>query len=99
MPKTPELDKLKVLHGTSQVIGQFIDWVLHEKHILFCNSHEHTENCFDQADKRICGRPEGDLAPIHVNIEAILAEYFGIDLKKVDQEREAILEEFRTKSV
>lgn len=39
---------------------------------------------------------DGDeLRPIRRNIEATLAQYFGIDLKKCEAEREAILDHIR----
>lgn len=38
---------------------------------------------------------EAGLSPHRVNVEALLAEYFGIDLDKAEQEKRTILEELR----
>jgi hypothetical protein len=38
---------------------------------------------------------ETRLTPVHVDIQKILAEYFDIDLVKVDQEQQSILEWIR----
>jgi len=37
-----------------------------------------------------------DLVPLNQSIEVTLAKYFDIDLKKVEQERQAILDYIRT---
>jgi len=75
-PPTPELDKMKAAQPQSQAIGAFLDWLFHEKH------------------RRIAGIPEGmeEWQPIGYSIEKLLAEYFQIDLQKVEAERRAILE-------
>lgn len=38
------------------------------------------------------------LHPYHFTIEKLLAEYFEIDLKKVEEEKRALLEELRSKN-
>lgn len=43
----------------------------------------------------LCARQEHKLFPVSLNIEQLLAEYFGIDLKKVEEERRAILDFLR----
>ena len=38
------------------------------------------------------------LMPEHINIESLLAEYFEINLDKLEQEKRAILDDFRKRS-
>lgn len=78
-PPTPELDKMKDVQPQSQIIGQFLDWLFHEKH------------------RTIAEIPDGmeKWQPVGGSIESILAEYFEIDVSKVENERRAILESIR----
>lgn len=41
---------------------------------------------------------EDELMPEHINIEELLAEYFSINLGKLEQEKQAMLEDFRKRS-
>jgi hypothetical protein len=77
--KYPECDKIVANHEKSQVIGEFLDW-LEEWHPT-------------EAEKvlaRMKGRRE-----YFSSKEKLLAEYFGIDLNKVEVERRALLESIR----
>ena len=77
----------------SQAIGQFLEW-LGDQNIQLAKYHEHGENCTERA--RECGYSENDLAPHRESTEAIRARYFNIDLKKVEEEKRALLEEIGT---
>jgi len=97
----PECDKMKAVHEKSQTIGEFLEW-LAGKGIHLVTVHTHTDSCLDEEgeckDKygnRLCGYSEGDYQPLHFSTENLLAEYYGIDLKKVDAEKDQMLEEFR----
>ena len=82
IPATPECEKMAAIQETSQAIGDFIDWLQTEgMHIC------------------VCPRASGDdeFWPITQSIEQLLALYFKIDLKKVDQEKRALLEYYRSK--
>lgn len=76
MPKTPECDKMKAVKPKSQAIGEFLEWLADEKGYAIC---ENTRGARE------------DWVPIRFNIEEILAEFFEIDLEKVEKERRAIL--------
>lgn len=81
-PATPELDKLHANKEGAQRIGAFLDWLLNER----C---PHTELRY------LCEDPEKeseDWLTETKSIEALLAEYFEIDLEKVDAEKQAILD-------
>lgn len=76
---TPELDKIQAVKEESQVIGLFLE---NSGYVLA----EYV-------------KPEGytreELVPVGKSINQILADYFEIDLSKVEEERMALLEELR----
>lgn len=78
-PKTPELDKLKSVSDESQIIGRFIEE-------MSARSPGMILAAYDDKDR---------FWPVTHSIERILAEYFDIDLVRVENERRAILESIR----
>jgi hypothetical protein len=76
MPKTPELDRMAEVRDKSQAIGEFI------------------ENSGFTLGKwvKFHGITEERFTPASGTIEQILADYFEIDLRKVDCERRAIID-------
>lgn len=77
-PDTPELEKMKAHQPESQIIGSFLDWLTNEKNREICtwDTTRHRE----------------EFRPVGKTIEQTLAEYFDVDLKKVEEERRAVLE-------
>jgi len=75
----PELDKMMAIKDKSQVLGEFLDWLDSE-----------TEYCIATR----C-RDMDCLVRAHVSIEQLLADFFGIDLNKVEEEKRAILDGLR----
>jgi hypothetical protein len=80
-PACPECDKLASVADKSQVIGEFIDWLLGEKQYILA--------------KWGTGEVEDMLLPRNPSVQGLLAEFFGIDLKKVEVERRALLDAIR----
>ncbi len=78
-----ELEKLKDVAEVSQKIGEFLDWLLNGHGYYLCELRK----CEDR----------DEFYPTHKHIEDILAQYFNIDLNKVEQEKRKILEEIRSK--
>lgn len=76
MDKYPELEKMKEAQADSSVISEFLDWLRYD------------------ADYVLCRWPEDENypQPASIGMEQLLADYFQIDLKKVEAERRAILE-------
>ena len=104
-PKTPELDKMKAVQEKSQAIGEFVDIFLAEKGFYIGRPHEH-KNCAGWETYRgkirrtpettnDCALETGEFENIGVPIDKLLAEFFGIDLVKCENERRAILDHIR----
>jgi hypothetical protein len=77
---------MQSVKGESQKLGAFLEWMQEQGYFIY-SYDEASEICEE------CGR--GHFARVNLTIEALLAEYFGIDLKKLEQERTQILEDVR----
>ena len=98
-----ELEKLESVSEKSQAIGEFLEWLFGSKnyHIakyLTDEEYESEDNVYwidglyenEQFKRYEIGKEE--LMPIHIGIEKLLAEYFEIDLGRVEKERSGILD-------
>jgi hypothetical protein len=81
-PDALECDKLTAVAGDSNLIGQFIDFLVEEKGFAICELRSYSYG----------GRNIEDWAPAKVQPHELLAEFFDIDLDKVEEERRAILD-------
>lgn len=93
LPPTPESDRLIAISDKSQIIGEFIDW-LAEDGVILSREHQHSETCYEDGD-RICGTNKGQLIFDYEPIQTRLARHFEIDLKKVENEKRALLDAIR----
>lgn len=91
----PELEKVEQLMCRSQPAGEFLDWLVNERGIVLAQYHKHTDGCYGINEFYNCGFNENLLYPCYIGIEKLLAEYFHIDLEKVEQERRQLLEDVR----
>ena len=91
MADASECEKLSKVAAQSQKCGEFLEWLL-ERYSL-CEVHKHDNDCED------CGYLQNDLVLIHVNVQKLLAEFFGIDLKKLEEEKMEFLTELRQNNV
>lgn len=83
MDGTKELQKMNEVKDKSQLIGEFLDWLMNEKGCVIA----------EYSDSEIyVYKP---LIPNRLSIEQLLAEYFDIDLEKAERERVELLERFR----
>ena len=80
-PKYPECDKMIAVSKESHAIGNFLEWLNEQKIVL---AEYGTERGY-----------RGTLFHTHVSIEKLLAQYFEIDLDKVENERRRMLKDFR----
>ena len=89
----PECDKLAEASEESNKIGQFLDWMCDEKDIRFAKAPNQEE--FDALEEDGVEAYEGMVIEVYFNIHDLLAEYFNIDLNKVEKERQQMLENIR----
>ena len=80
MATYPEHEKMHAVVEQSQSIGEFLDWLTNEKSIVLSQWID----------------PESEhLTPINPNIQDLLAEYFDIDLDKIEKEKRQMLKTMR----
>jgi len=80
MPTYPEHEKMQAVVEQSQSIGEFLDWLLNEKSIVLSQYLN----------------PDSErLTPINPNTQDLLAEYFDIDLDKIEKEKRQMLKAMR----
>jgi hypothetical protein len=99
-PAHPELDRLHLIHEQSNAIGAFVDWLAQAKKVSFCVQHKHEESCKEPnprlggrwSGRYDCGLYSGDFQLFRYSLTQLLAEFFSIDLKRVEQEKQALLE-------
>lgn len=94
-PAAPECDKLVAVAPFSNKIGEFVDW-LKEREICLGAPHEHDEEkCGKHLGFWECGFSREQFVYERKPITDLLAEFFEIDMVKVENERSAILEAYR----
>jgi hypothetical protein len=85
--------KMKAVIAQSRTIGAFIDWLQQEREprMELCERRTFTV--------RGAGGEDYETSPEWVpscgSVERLLAEYFGIDLKKIEDEKRQMLDELR----
>lgn len=89
-----ELDKMAQAKPRSQAIGEFLEW-LREKGIVLAEYHKHSKDECGSVRWPECGICSEQPVAHHYNTETLLAEFFEIDLNRVEDEKRAILEELR----
>ena len=80
-PECPECEKLVDVSKESQPIGEFIEWLKRKYDI--CELVE-SEDMYG-----------GEYVPVYKTTNQLLADYFQIDLDKVEHERRALLDWLR----
>lgn len=90
----PEHQKLKTISSQLQTVGSFLEWILENK-VTLAVRHEHDEHCYNDRGYLVCDYCEDELMPGHFRIEALLAEFFEIDQEKLENEKQAMIEELR----
>jgi len=80
--ETPEINKMLMVQPESQAIGQFLEWL---------GTKGYAIGKYETVEGYLSEQFVPDLRPIN----QMLAEYYEIDLTKVDTEQRAILEALR----
>ena len=81
-PKMPECERMRAVKDQSQAIGAFLEWVRSTKGWTL------TEPWTDEYGRE-------SRIPASFVMEDLLAEFFKIDLKKVEEEKCALLDHIR----
>lgn len=89
----PECEKLHKVSHISQQIGEFLDW-LREQHITLCRWQDTIRHSDEFGDYT----PQGYYMA-NDRTEKLLADFFEIDLDKVEEERLAMLKKLRGRNV
>lgn len=80
--KYPECEKMQGVKDKSQAIGEFLEWLGSEKEVFLAKWE------LDEYEDEYITR-------FLYSAEKLLAEFFNIDLNKVEQERRQILSELK----
>ncbi len=90
----PEHEKLKAVRDKSQAIGDFLEWLRGTKGFRLARWEKVPD------ESALAGECEevDRLVQQSINTEEILAEYFKIDLTKLEQEKRAMLDSLRKKN-
>ncbi len=104
-PTYPEHDKLHAVKHQSQACGEFIDWLESKKGLHLAYYHKHGPQCpgWDEGRQRLnrrsppphCEFRENELLSSNHNLKKLLAEFFEIDLNKLEDEKLQLLDEQR----
>lgn len=87
---TKEVEKFSAAKEEAAIISDFLDWLNDEAGYALCK----WENFVRHSDAEFDYTPEG-WSQIRISYEQLLANYFEIDLKKLEEERQEILDRFR----
>jgi hypothetical protein len=83
MSEYPEHEKLRALDGRNQAVGCFIEWLQVKGYVI-------------ARYKNIHGFMDEQLVPDTSGIQDLIAEYFGIDQDKLEQEKRKMLDDLRS---
>lgn len=103
MSSYPEHDKLKKVAAQSQACGDFLAWLREVKDLQLCVPHQHDDSCYcvpkDEerrgVNMRVCDLKAGEYIAAGLSTTKLLAEFFGIDVDKLEAEKQQLLEEQR----
>ena len=114
MSDYPECKKLEKVEAQRGTLIEFFEWLQSEgivlakphEHEKGCHApHEHMDDCTFLAchlkegqDELVCGYREGSLWPIREGSDQFMLRFFGIDPKKLEQERRAILADVQARA-
>ena len=87
--KYPEGEKLHAVSEELQKLGFFLEWL--QQRYTLCKFYIQDDLTDEEREWDV---PEG-YYPDRKSIQTILADYFEIDMKKVEEERKQILKELR----
>ena len=78
--KYPEHEKLQKISDHSQLIGEFLEWLLLERGLVICQGYDGPNEW-----------PDRPYVPFDQPFDVLLAEYFSINQEVVSREKEEML--------
>jgi len=90
-PACPECERLSNVSKQSDPIGQFLEWMKTEKHLVIARYMRIDDEDGDEPEEDGDEPEEEVLVENGVSIERLLADYFNIDLEVIEKERQALL--------
>jgi hypothetical protein len=100
LTKYPEHAKLDKVKDKSQTIGEFLEWLSTKRREVAVWAEPKEPPYLDKDGELKSNEnymPEG-WYPLNYSIEKLLAEYFEIDLNKLESEKRQMLDEIRSKN-
>lgn len=94
MDKFPEHEKLEAISDESQACHDFLEF-LNEKGFVFCQDLDYVDEFEDPMTGKVITYTGKRLAPVAVDRRNLLAEFFEIDLDKLEEEKRTMLEGLR----
>lgn len=82
-----EIKKMLAVKDQSQAVGEFLEWLSSKGYVLGEWVTRHKDTSSEWTEMVMLVKP----------INEILAEYFEIDLNKIEAERQALLDEIRAR--
>ncbi|MDR5727513.1 MAG: hypothetical protein RB191_08810 [Terriglobia bacterium] len=90
-PPCPECEKVARVAPKSQAIGDFLEH-MRESGWQLARAHDHRRNdCPTKKGHWDCGLSMNEMEINTASTEQLLAEFFQIDLEKIEKERRALL--------
>lgn len=94
-----ELEKMRAARDESYTLSRFIDW-LDESGYAICEQRDFEDTSLTDVLTVVTGvelEPGSTTMwwPIHKSFEQLLADFFDIDLNKLEEERRELLENLR----
>lgn len=96
----PEHEKVKALGERRDAVQAFLDWLCDEKRYVIAGWVDRCVRCQQSEALCECRRFEGSdvLFPAHAGREALMADHFKINLKKLEKEKVAMLDALRAEN-
>lgn len=85
-----EIDKLRAAKEEAAILSEFLDWLNQDAGFTLCKWRDFVSHSDEVGDYTAEG-----YYPIQKSYEQLLADYFEIDLQKLEQERQEILDNLR----
>lgn len=79
----PEHEKLQALDGQNQCLGEFLEWLSNQGYVICVCRTQRIDDVY---------------MPAYKPISRWLAEYFGIDEVKLENEKRAMIDELRRRN-